>query len=1503
MAGKRHLEDLDSVAYNKLPRLETEPNCVLPTGLCKSSPLPSHGSENHFSYKGTYFAYPLQSPNGIESLTHWSPAASYMQYPGNAASQHMRTDGALMNCLLYGREAESLAVRLRSSGADKGKDSMVRDHSVVQEKWANHMQQAQGHAFPVQKSGLLNKTVAQAPTGYANLAVPKPVYRSPVCYVDPRASMSLQTQMESMQKRPSEVEWTVPTPVPSGYYVHAKDQSCGTALPKRAHHPDPSFLQLHQGTGIPTKEMVAASVGFPPYHAAFEKYRVHQSTSFLEANYPAVYNNQKRVKDVHGSSLSQHTWSKLQPAAASPLARSQTAAYRDRSPACYSVSHYPLTSHKQTFLYPEAPHAEEQNGTLSTLPTAGDYKRTNFPGSGEPRPFSSTYLRHHSPRGYYASPLESYVYSPAGLIPVASPALKPGVSSSEPELQQNSSCKVDYLQQNPSFVFAPSDIALYNASLANTDAGHDGHIDSRVATSHETQSMRENPRSKEVANQHGAFQLIGALDRLPNSSKRLTEALPKGEPGYGSGLCQIEQPSLHGKEQSHSERRSSLSMKEPMHRNAGIHEAQLGAPIVITDSPVPYHHDKKGEAPNVKGRLVSSPQITSSEEGLKSLRDAGSPPSSPPMPVINNVFSLAPYRDYIEGSKGSAEIPFSKDHQEEESPFQNSLASGDCKAVSEPPSAKDSLEKPLGKEATEALKAEMGMGENLSAIQQDGSCNSRTCEIYKPKILPRSLPARSEPQSSSSSSSSSAPAATGNRELAQDDVVLDLSLKKELVKANDPLSPAGQTEVTPKGECGEEEAKEGPLKKKRVFESSKTQALPLSVENSSGDKSNFQSSTAFMFKKYKISKSIPTRAVPPIQAKSSPAAAQANSPLAATHGPPAASQANSPLAPAQVPPAAAQANIPPTVTQGPVETSQANSPLTVTQGPLAATQANSSPAPIQANIPLAGTQGPPAPVQANSPPAAMQGLPAATQANIQPLQMTCLYLKLPDISKSLSPSAPEASPALGEANVSLPSNCEPPVQQTSSSQYFTALHISLCNRISYFVSGTSPELLKQWLRRVELDGEQKDSSKSPLKPKNGSRILEAQKASKGKEIWLGFQDISMLLSKLLSQLETFMFTRKCPFPHVVRAGAIFIPIHVVKEKLFPKLSGASVDHVLQEHKVELRPTTLSEEKLLRDLELKCCTSRMLKLLALKQLPDIYPDLLNLHWHDCVKHYLGEPSTGTLTDEGKGVAVDYVKKKATGGLISARAGMPANLFKGKHRKGKFLISSKQGSPFQEGTAALGPEKTQPLDEKPQGSFSPPDGGDTLLKDGRPSSQVVPSFLDSKPNGLPPPSCAKKKLLQTQKSCRTLQLKLTSKASRKTRSTSRVLHLRNSMVRIKFQRVLRGVQRTLLHDTSRMRGRGPASRRGCSLLSKTFRHETESPTSPSRYPELVGKRIRHLYEENDKTEAWYQGVVLRIHKHHKDPLKTVYEVKYDSEPEWQYYLEILQDYKKGWLKVDE
>ncbi|CAB1446771.1 unnamed protein product [Pleuronectes platessa] len=71
----------------------------------------------------------------------------------------------------------------------------------------------------------------------------------------------------------------------------------------------------------------------------------------------------------------------------------------------------------------------------------------------------------------------------------------------------------------------------------------------------------------------------------------------------------------------------------------------------------------------------------------------------------------------------------------------------------------------------------------------------------------------------------------------------------------------------------------------------------------------------------------------------------------------------------------------------------------------------------------------------------------------------------------------------------------------------------------------------------------------------------------------------------------------------------------------------------------------------------------------------------------------------------------------------------------------------------------------------------------------------------------------------------------------------------------------------------------------------------------YPDLVGKRIRHLYEEDDKSEVWYSGEVLRVHEANTNPLKTLFEVRYDSEPEWKYYLELLIDYKKGWLKIDD
>lgn len=92
-------------------------------------------------------------------------------------------------------------------------------------------------------------------------------------------------------------------------------------------------------------------------------------------------------------------------------------------------------------------------------------------------------------------------------------------------------------------------------------------------------------------------------------------------------------------------------------------------------------------------------------------------------------------------------------------------------------------------------------------------------------------------------------------------------------------------------------------------------------------------------------------------------------------------------------------------------------------------------------------------------------------------------------------------------------------------------------------------------------------------------------------------------------------------------------------------------------------------------------------------------------------------------------------------------------------------------------------------------------------------------------------------------------------------------------------------------------GAEHRRGWILRSAVQRARS------IHYPDLVGKTIHHLYEEDDKSEVWYRGEVLRVHEAHANPLKTIFEVRYDGEPEWRYYLELLIDYKKGWLKIED
>ncbi|XP_018108449.1 serine-rich adhesin for platelets isoform X2 [Xenopus laevis] len=231
----------------------------------------------------------------------------------------------------------------------------------------------------------------------------------------------------------------------------------------------------------------------------------------------------------------------------------------------------------------------------------------------------------------------------------------------------------------------------------------------------------------------------------------------------------------------------------------------------------------------------------------------------------------------------------------------------------------------------------------------------------------------------------------------------------------------------------------------------------------------------------------------------------------------------------------------------------------------------------------------------------------------------------PEGAHSLPPSAPESSPTLGEANVSLATDGAPLFK--GSRKHFTELHKRLCTTILNSVAISPLGVLQDLLTK----NMEKERPKSPVKVKSSSRSIDPLKNSQHHNLWLDIDGVRLALHKLLSLLETFMFTRICPFPHVIRAGAIFIPIYLVKEILYPELLGTSIDRVLQSHKVELRPTTLSEVKALRETELKDCPSRMLKLLALKQLPDVYPDLVHLYWEDCIQKQIGSHTqSGLLT---------------------------------------------------------------------------------------------------------------------------------------------------------------------------------------------------------------------------------------------------------------------------------
>ncbi|KAJ8344477.1 hypothetical protein SKAU_G00318060 [Synaphobranchus kaupii] len=229
----------------------------------------------------------------------------------------------------------------------------------------------------------------------------------------------------------------------------------------------------------------------------------------------------------------------------------------------------------------------------------------------------------------------------------------------------------------------------------------------------------------------------------------------------------------------------------------------------------------------------------------------------------------------------------------------------------------------------------------------------------------------------------------------------------------------------------------------------------------------------------------------------------------------------------------------------------------------------------------------------------------------QCLNLSAFKIVVPDVLRHPAPShAPEIPQPAPEPK-------SPGEANRQARHRFMEMHQSLFRLISASVSRAPEQELRAWLTNLEPQVATSSAAKAP--PVTG--LLGAM----AKQAWLRCGDTAAALSLVVGRLEDYAANQQCPFPHVIRAGTLFIPMLVVKEYLFPQVLGALIDRVLQEHHVELRPTTLSEERHLMQLQRRACSSKLRRLLSLKHLPDIYPDVLNLYYHACVSKRLDSTS--------------------------------------------------------------------------------------------------------------------------------------------------------------------------------------------------------------------------------------------------------------------------------------
>ncbi|KAJ0028912.1 hypothetical protein NQD34_003909 [Periophthalmus magnuspinnatus] len=528
--------------------------------------------------------------------------------------------------------------------------------------------------------------------------------------------------------------------------------------------------------------------------------------------------------------------------------------------------------------------------------------------------------------------------------------------------------------------------------------------------------------------------------------------------------------------------------------------------------------------------------------------------------------------------------------------------------------------------------------------------------------------------------------------------------------------------------------------------------------------------------------------------------------------------------------------------------------------------------------------------------------------NIPPhhLKLSTYNIIAPDIHFPRVVQKPVSSPE--------PQNTQPPLAsaplQMPARKHFFELHQSLVKLISKSVAAASEDTLRSWLSQMEL-------SHVPASKNQKVRCLfgaKGRNACLNEEMKSSLQDIYQRLNEYSQD--------HCPFPFVMRTGAIFLPMLVVKEVLFPSVHGGLIDQVLQEHKVELRPTTLSEEKALIQMNKRACSSRLRKLMSYKHLPLVYADVVNLLYYTCVCKQLGlemedrldaeadECCAGPSSSQSSPVSLppppDDSEELETKSLLKRRSCIKTSsrrLFDCSSDEEDQNDSKPGSNPTQQADVCDGVDQSWmcPLTSE---ELSVDGGGSTLRKSKNGSGVILKlrRLFDRKRTSYRPVLDSDKKHLEPRPSdpdaqeVSTEPVRRAPEVARWRRNTFsnslRPLNIYSkrklrSLLTIKYCPYLSACHST---DYRRRRVLRSAVHRARQVM-KTY------------YPDLVGKRIQHLYEEDDKSEVWYRGEVLQIHKAHPNPLKTVFEVQYETEPEWKYYLELLIDYKKGWLKIDD